>query len=60
MRHLVGEVSTDEIQDKWHLSNLVTFLRMNLFVKWELWTWLNYPFERKKPPDLELQQGVLL
>ena len=44
---------------KWHLSNLVIFLRMNLFVKIDLWYWLNYPFEREKPPDDKLKQGVL-
>ncbi len=33
----------------WHLSGLVTFLRLNLFVKIDLWNWLNNPFD--KPPD---------
>lgn len=28
----------------WHLSNLVTFIRLNLFVKIELMKWLNNPF----------------
>ncbi len=28
---------------KWHLSNLVTFLRINLFVKIDLWKWVNKP-----------------
>lgn len=28
---------------KWHLSNLVSFLRINLFVKIELWKWVNNP-----------------
>ncbi len=35
----------------WHLSNLVAFLRLNLFVKIDLIKWLNNPFEddvRKK------------
>jgi hypothetical protein len=29
----------------WHLSNLVAFLRLNLFVKIDLLTWLDKPFE---------------
>jgi hypothetical protein len=29
---------------KWHLSNLITFLRLNLLVKINLWEWLNKPF----------------
>lgn len=44
---------------KWHLSNLVIFLRMNRFVKIDLWYWLNYPFEREKPPDEGFKQGAL-
>jgi hypothetical protein len=28
----------------WHLSNLVCFIRINLFVKIDLWFWLNTPF----------------
>lgn len=28
---------------KWHLSNLITFLRINLFVKIDLWKWVNKP-----------------
>lgn len=27
----------------WHLSNLITFLRINLFVKIDLWHWLDEP-----------------
>lgn len=29
---------------KWHLSNLVSFIRLNLFVKIDLKKWLNKPF----------------
>lgn len=41
---------------KWHLANLVTFLRINLFVKIDLMTWLNRPFEKrsKSPPENNL------
>lgn len=36
---------------KWHLSNLITFLRINLFVKIQLWRWVNKPvIEKANPP----------
>ena len=36
----------------WHMSNLVAFLRLNLFVKIELWRWADNPIIRPgKPPD---------
>jgi len=28
---------------KWHLSNLVVFLRINLFTKINLWVWIDNP-----------------
>jgi hypothetical protein len=31
---------------QWHMSNLVSFVRLNLFVKINLWEWLNQPFVR--------------
>ncbi len=38
---------------KWHLSNLITFLRINLFVKIDLWNWINEPIIVKpNPPPL--------
>lgn len=42
---------------KWHLSNLVTFIRLAAFVKIDLFEWLNEPFEKPKPPpdDGQLQ-----
>lgn len=40
---------------EWHLSNLITFVRLNLFVKIDLFTWLNNPFYKKvKPQDYQL------
>lgn len=41
---------------KWHLSNLVSFLRINLFVKIELWRWLDRPIisRANSPPELKL------
>ena len=47
-------------QYKWYLSNLVAFIRLNLFVKIDMITWLNNPFE--EPPDKSVMkevQGVL-
>lgn len=43
----------------WRLSNLVAFIRLNLFVKIDLHKWLNEPFE--DPPDhtINFVQGVL-
>lgn len=44
----------------WHLSNLVAFIRLNLFVKIDLRLWLDKPFEEhnKEHPANNLQ-GVL-
>ena len=39
----------------WHLSNLINFLRLNLFVKIELQYWLDNPFIPEKPPDESVQ-----
>lgn len=38
---------------KWNLSNLVTFLRINLFVKIDLWKWIDNPILKKanSPPQ---------
>lgn len=35
----------------WHLSNLITFLRLNLFVKIDLFRWLDKPFIDKPTVD---------
>jgi hypothetical protein len=40
----------------WHLSNLVTFIRLNLFVKIELMKWLNNPFYK---PTRHAERGQL-
>jgi hypothetical protein len=43
----------------WQLSNLVAFIRLNLFVKIDLQIWLDKPF-KEPPPKLEsIKQGVL-
>lgn len=41
---------------QWHLSNLITFIRLNLFVKIDLFEWVNHPFYR----ETELANGQLL
>lgn len=33
---------------QWHMSNLINFIRLNLFVKIDLWEWINQPFVRQK------------
>jgi hypothetical protein len=43
----------------WHLSNLVAFIRLNLFVKIDLQYWLDKPFEPPPEPVLKNIQGVL-
>jgi len=43
----------------WHLSNLVAFIRLNMFVKIELQKWLDRPFEDHKKPPENVIQGVL-
>jgi len=40
----------------WHLSNLAGFIRLNLFVKIDLWWWLDFPFRtRGSPPSSQLE-----
>ena len=43
----------------WHLSNLVAFIRLNLFVKIDLQAWLDKPFEEPPEPVQKYRQGVL-
>ncbi|MDQ3190142.1 MAG: IS4 family transposase, partial [Bacteroidota bacterium] len=43
----------------WHLSNLVAFIRLNLFVKIKLQDWIDNPFEEHYNPPKESLQGVL-
>lgn len=43
----------------WYLSNLVAFIRLNLFVKIDLQKWLDKPFEEHIEPPPENIQGVL-
>jgi hypothetical protein len=43
---------------KWNLSNLVTFIRLNLFVKIQLNEWLHYPFRIKESSESNLLQSL--
>lgn len=43
----------------WHLSNLVAFIRLNLFVKINLQEWIDNPFEEHFSPPQKSLQGVL-
>ena len=44
----------------WHLTNLVAFIRLNLFVKIDLQQWIDKPFEETHhPPAKFFLQGVL-
>src|SRR5208283_5199244 len=36
---------------QWHMSNLITFIRLNLFIKIDLWEWINQPFIRPNKSD---------
>jgi IS4 transposase len=46
-------------EHKWHLSNLVAFIRLNLFVKVDLQTWLDHPFGEPPQKRIKNQQGGL-
>jgi len=43
----------------WHLSNLVAFIRLNLYVKIDLQKWLDEPFNQEESPPALVTQGVL-
>lgn len=43
----------------WRLSNLVAFIRLNLFVKIDLQNWLDKPFEESSERHALEKQGVL-
>ena len=43
----------------WHLSNMVTFIRLNLFVKIDLHLWLNKPFRQTPIKSKMVVQGDL-
>jgi len=52
---LLLSVLKSRAEYKWHMSNMVCFIRLNLFVKIDLFQWLNYPFISGKSPPDEIQ-----
>lgn len=48
-----------QAKHKWHLSNLVAFIRINLFVKIDLQLWLDKPFLNDLPPPEPATQLAL-
>ena len=43
---------------EWHPSNLMAFIRLNLFVKINVQHWIDKPFEEYNDPPIESFQGV--
>ena len=48
LRHLKSKA-----EYKWHLSNLITFLRINLYVKIDIWKWIDNPIINIKDPPMQ-------
>ena len=56
---LILKALKTQAKHSWYLSNLVAFIRLNLFVKVELHKWLDNPFQKEQPPPDNRLQGVL-
>jgi len=56
---LVLKMLKSQAKFGWHLSNLVAFIRLNLFVKIDLQLWLDNPFDEPKKIPQKHIQGVL-
>lgn len=57
---LILKVLRQSAKFNWHLSNLVAFIRLNLFVKIDLQKWMDKPFEEHIEPSPQFKiQGVL-
>lgn len=56
---LILKVLRNIAEYKWYLSNLVGFIRLNLFVKIDLLEWLNQPFRKPQKIAKYGTQGVL-
>jgi hypothetical protein len=56
---LILKALKTQAKHAWYLSNLVAFIRLNLFVKVELHSWLDNPFAKEQPPPNKQIQGVL-
>lgn len=47
---LILKASKVMVKHCWYLSNLMGFIRLNLFLKIDLQHWLDHPFQPKQPP----------
>jgi hypothetical protein len=56
---LILKALKKQAKHAWYLSNLVAFIRLNLFVKVDLYKWLDNPFLKEQPPPDKELQGVL-
>jgi hypothetical protein len=56
---LILKALKQQAKHAWYLSNLVAFIRLNLFVKVDLHKWLDNPFAIEQPPPDKYIQGVL-
>lgn len=56
---LILKALKEMAKHRWYLSNLVGFIRLNLFVKIDLQQWLDYPFEYRADPPEAIIQGTL-
>ena len=56
---LVLKALKTQAKYSWYLSNLVAFIRLNLFVKVDLHKWLDNPFQKKQPPPNQYIQERL-
>jgi len=56
---LILKVLKNMADHKWYLSNLIGFIRLNLFVKIDLILWLNHPFQKPQKIAKYGTQGVL-
>lgn len=56
---LILKALKTQAKHAWYLSNLVAFIRLNLFVKVDLHKWLDNPFAKEQPPPNKYVQGVL-
>ena len=56
---LILKALKTQAKHPWYLSNLVAFIRLNLFVKVDLHKWLDNPFQKEQPPPNKYVQGVL-
>ena len=56
---LILKALKTQAKHAWYLSNLVAFIRLNLFVKVDLHKWLDNPFAKEQPPPNKELQGVL-